>query len=206
MKVEKYIYFNAFLLLIGIIINQIHFITNCKEVQNISQIIIVWISVLFGLLYTTLFWIKKSKGIDFLKAIFISATTVIIVPMIIKFCLYLTSICDGDPLLFKAIGLFILFPVSLIGLVIDFWISKKIRLFIFISSLVLLVPYYTIYNNYVVPLVYPILLLLALACLFSFFLQQIENKNLKIKTSIMISVLLFFILGLISTVIITVAH
>ena len=90
--------------------------------------------------------------------------------------------------------LFILFAFPLIGLGFDFWLSKKRTVYILIASLVLLTPIFTGYS-YLVSWAYQFFGLVGLSCAYSFYSMQIENKAPKFVSAVIISGLLFLILG-----------
>ena len=90
--------------------------------------------------------------------------------------------------------LFILFLIPIVGLVIDFSLTKRITLYTFGISAFLLLPILTGYI-YIIPYFYQILGLTSLGCLYSFYSRQIEMRTPKIISAILFSVLLFVILG-----------
>jgi hypothetical protein len=90
--------------------------------------------------------------------------------------------------------LFILFLVPVAGVILEYLLSRKATLYTLGISLFLLLPLFTDYN-YTIPYAFQIAGLIALACLYSFYSKQIENKIAKFITMILISGLLFIILG-----------
>ena len=91
-------------------------------------------------------------------------------------------------------NLLMLFLFPLIGLGLDFWLSKKTTLYILISFIVLLSPLLIGYN-YVIENLWQLFALLALASAYSFYSRKIEKRATKVITPIVISTLLFVILG-----------
>jgi hypothetical protein len=90
--------------------------------------------------------------------------------------------------------LFILFAFPLIGLVVDFWLSKEKTVYILITSFILLAPILTGYS-YIFSWAYQFWGLIGLSCVYSFYSRQIEKETPKVMTAVIISGLLSLILG-----------
>ncbi len=90
--------------------------------------------------------------------------------------------------------LFIFFTFPLIGLGLDSWISNRRTFYLLISSLILLSPIVTGYS-YIISWFFQFFGLVGLSCLYSFYSRQIEKRIAKIISSLLISGLLFLILG-----------
>jgi hypothetical protein len=90
--------------------------------------------------------------------------------------------------------IFILFLIPIVGLILDLTIDKKRMPYILGISIFLLLPILTGYK-YIIPYLYQILGLTAFSSLYTFYSRQIENKKPKIISSILLTGLLFIILG-----------
>lgn len=90
--------------------------------------------------------------------------------------------------------IFILFLIPTFGLILDLKIDKKKVPYLLGVSVFILMPIVLGYK-YIIPYFHQILGLTALSSLYTFFSRQIENKKPKIISSILLTVLLFIILG-----------
>lgn len=90
--------------------------------------------------------------------------------------------------------LFILFAFPLLGLGLDSWISNRKTITLLISSLILLSPILTGYS-YIISWFFQFFGLVGLSCLYSFYSRQIEMRVAKVRSSLLLSGLLFLILG-----------